>query len=353
MKKQLKILGLLVAISLLFLFCAEAEQGGSRGENNSVGDAGSDADTDTDTDIDTDTDTDTDADTDTDTDTDTDSDGDSDADTDTDSDADTDTDSDSDSDTDSDSDSDTDSDADGPCTHDCLLDTTCSARQGTVHPNMECASPMVCCEWSGSGGDADTDADADSDSDTDSDSDSDTDSDSDSDTDSDSDSDTDADSDSDTDTTVCQVPSEANSDGNIDNPEDCANAKIIRRNGSSSLTTGEYGGNDGLYDYDGDDSSCASGSDNYFRIFLLAGETLIATKISCAWDDSNSDCFFALYKSNTPCTGVTCDTMISCTDMGTSIDHTATTDGWYHIVVDSDDSISTPSNDYSFSYSIH
>ncbi len=152
----------------------------------------------------------------------------------------------------------------------------------------------------------------------------------------DADADGDADSDADADSDTGAIPAEACADDHTADRETCDSAWIIGRAAVIDDIAGETYGSGG-------DIACGSGEgtglDQFYRIFLLAGETLDVTMTDPNWE---IDPVLALYRSATAGSGTGCDTVLECVDDVTSgaesFAYTADASGWYAIVADSNNS---------------
>lgn len=138
---------------------------------------------------------------------------------------------------------------------------------------------------------------------------------------------------------TCALPAEACSTGGGGNKRDCARAEVIGRDEAAA----GYSERDDLWFSTIGDNQCSSawGEDDFYRIFMFAGESIDVVLENDAWD--NVDMILAIFASGTYCTGTTCDTMPVCEDdRGWSGDESvanfvASQDGWYTIKVDADD----------------
>ncbi len=94
--------------------------------------------------------------------------------------------------------------------------------------------------------------------------------------------------------------------------------------------------------------------DDFYRVFMLEGETLDAT----ATLNSSMDGVLALFSSNTSCTGTTCDTDEMCIDDYIFWDESFTGfvaphSGWYTIVVDTKNDPGSAYDDYTLDITLH
>jgi hypothetical protein len=151
----------------------------------------------------------------------------------------------------------------------------------------------------------------------------------------DADVDGDADADSDADSDTSAIPEAACADDRTGDRATCATAWIVGRAGAIADIAGEtYGA--------GDDGACGSGEgeglDQFYRIYLLAGETLDATMTDPDW---KIDPVLALYAPAAAGTAASCEAVLECADAvvygSESFSHTADVTGWYTIAADSNE----------------
>jgi hypothetical protein len=120
--------------------------------------------------------------------------------------------------------------------------------------------------------------------------------------------------------------------------EDCAHAKIVGRLDAINLVTysGDTTGDGDDDDLSTNDSDCWDAKyDNFFRIYLIAGDQLDADLYGLEWE---FDAMMKLY-SGTDCADNGENDLISCTNDGgdgndESLTYVAPADGWYTLVVD-------------------
>ena len=141
----------------------------------------------------------------------------------------------------------------------------------------------------------------------------------------------------------CVLPANACGDGN-QNREDCGGARVIGR--SSAKGSKGYKKSDttcnSLNYFDGGGGQCFdTGYDHSYRIFLRKGEA-----ISVSYSGSTDDCWgggandstanFEIIQSSDGCADPAggCNTFVTCTG-NSSGSYTATAEGWYVIVADS------------------
>jgi len=105
-----------------------------------------------------------------------------------------------------------------------------------------------------------------------------------------------------------------------------------------------------LYRAQNTDQRCANsdGEDHFYRIFMLAGETLTVSMDVDSFD--GFDPVLVLFRSDTACIGSGCETESVCADewaAGTDEDftrYTAPQDGWYIIKADAYDRVDSDEN---------